>query len=222
MFGLAVAALVLVAERAGYLEVAFEAGHHEELLELLRGLRERVELPGIEAGGDQVVPGALRCGGGEEGGFDLHEAPIVEVVAHVLDDAVAEQDLVSHPLPAQVEVAVLQAQRLVDGPVAFDLEGRCLGGVQNLESRSLDLYRSRGQIGVLVALWSAHHLALHGDGPLGPELLGRGEDLVPFGVEGDLRNPPAVAQVYEDKTSVVPTPVYPAREPDSLPGVVLA
>jgi hypothetical protein len=96
------------------------------------GLRERVELARIEAGRDQVVPRTLRCGGGEKRGFDLHEAPIVEVVAHVLDDTVAEQDLVSHPPPAQVEVAVLKAERLVDGPVAFDLERRCLGGVQNL------------------------------------------------------------------------------------------
>ena len=134
----------------------------------------------------------------------------------------AEQDLVAHPLPAQVEVAVLQAQRLVNGPVAFDLERRCLGRVQNLETRSLYLYRSRGQMRVLVALWSAHHLALYGDGPLGPELFGRGEDPIPFRVECDLCNTPAVAQVYEDKTSVVPTPVYPACKPDSLPGVVHA
>src|SRR5829696_8281905 len=144
MFGLAVPALVLVAKRTGYLEVAFEAGHHQELFELLRGLRERVKLPRIEAGRNQVVPGAFRCGGGEERRFDLHEAPIVEGVAHILDDAVSEQDLVSHPLPAQVEVAVLEAQGLVNGPVAFYLERRCLGWVQNLEPRSRDLYRSRG------------------------------------------------------------------------------
>ena len=75
VFGLAVAALVLVAQRAGYLEVAFEAGDHQELLELLRGLRERVELAGIEAGRDQVVAGAFRRGGGQERGFDLDEVP---------------------------------------------------------------------------------------------------------------------------------------------------
>src|SRR5829696_324246 len=222
VFGLAVPALVLVAQCAGYLEVSFEASHHQELLELLWGLWERVELPWIEAGRDQVVPGAFRGRCREERGFDLHEAPIIEVVAHVLDDAVAEQDLVTHPLPAQVEVAVLQAECLVNRPVPFDLERRCLRGVQNFESRSLDLYHSCRQIGVLVALWSAHHLALYGDGPLGPELLGRSEDPVPFRVECDLCNAPAVAQVYEDQTTMVPSPVYPACEPDSLPGVVFA
>ena len=36
VLGLAVPALVLVAQRAGYLEVAFEASNHQKLLELLR------------------------------------------------------------------------------------------------------------------------------------------------------------------------------------------
>jgi hypothetical protein len=43
---LAVAALVLVAQGRGDLEVPLEAGDHQELLELLGGLGQRVELPG--------------------------------------------------------------------------------------------------------------------------------------------------------------------------------
>jgi hypothetical protein len=140
----------------------------------------------------------------------------------VLDDAVAQQDLVTHPLPAQVEVTVLQAQRLVHGPVAFDLEGRRLGGVEDLEPSSLDLYRSCRQVGVLVTLWTAYHFALYGDGPLGPESLGRGEYLGPFRVEHDLCDAPTVAQVDEDQTPVVPASVYPACEPDLFSGVVFA
>ena len=41
--GLAVGAQVLVAEAAGDLEVALEARDHQELLEQLRRLRQRVE-----------------------------------------------------------------------------------------------------------------------------------------------------------------------------------
>ena len=37
------AAQVLVAEAARDLEVALEPGHHQQLLELLRALRQRVE-----------------------------------------------------------------------------------------------------------------------------------------------------------------------------------
>ena len=222
VFGLPVAALVLVAQGAGNLEVAFEAGDHQELLELLGGLGQRVELARIQAGRDQVVAGSLRGRGGEEGGFDLHEAARVQVVAHVLHHAVAQEDPLPQSLPAEVEVAVLQAQRLVHGPVAFDLERRGLGGVQDLEARGLDLYRARREVGVLVALGTADDLARNGDRPLRPQVLCLGEDLSPFRVEGDLRNAPAVAQVYKDQTPVIPAPVHPAREPDVLPDVGLA
>ena len=222
VFGLPVAALVLVAQGAGYLEVAFEAADHQELLELLGGLGQRVELARIQASRDQVVAGSLRGRGGEEGGFDLQEVARVQVVAHVLDHAVAQEDPLPHPLPAKVEVAVLQTERLVHGPVAFDLERRGLGGVQNRKVRGLDLYRARREVGVLVALGAADDLALYGDRPLRPQLLCQGEDLGPFRVEGDLRNAPAVAQVYKDQPSVVPPPVHPAREPDVLPDVGLA
>ena len=58
--GLAVGALVLVAEAAGDLVVTLEAGDHEKLLELLGRLRERVELAGAEPAGHQVVARALR------------------------------------------------------------------------------------------------------------------------------------------------------------------
>ena len=49
--GLAVGAQVLVAEAAGDLVVALEAGDHKQLLEELRGLRQRVAVPGAAGSG---------------------------------------------------------------------------------------------------------------------------------------------------------------------------
>src|ERR671916_2628407 len=99
MLGLPVAALVLVAQRPGDLEVPLEAGDHQELLELLGRLRQGVELPRVEPARDQVVSGALRRRSREEGGFYLKKAAVVQKVPHVLDDAVAEGDVVAHLLP---------------------------------------------------------------------------------------------------------------------------
>ena len=48
--GLAVGPQVLVAEAAGDLVVALEAGHHQQLLEQLRRLRQRVEVAGAASG----------------------------------------------------------------------------------------------------------------------------------------------------------------------------
>ncbi len=94
--GLAVGAQVLVAEAAGDLEVAVEAGDHEDLLEDLRRLRERVELAGVDAAGDEVVARALGGGAGHEGGFDLEEALGDEVVADGHGDAAAQGEVVLH------------------------------------------------------------------------------------------------------------------------------
>ena len=47
--GLAVAAQVLVAEAARDLEVAVDAGDHQQLLELLRALRQGVDVARLEA-----------------------------------------------------------------------------------------------------------------------------------------------------------------------------
>ena len=57
---LAVGAQILVAEAAGDLEVAVEAGHHQQLFELLRALRQGVELARMHPAGHQVVARAFR------------------------------------------------------------------------------------------------------------------------------------------------------------------
>jgi len=69
--GGAVAAGVLIPEAGGDLEVAVEAGGHQQLLELLGRLGQGVELAGMLAGGHQIVAGTLGGGGGEDGGGDL-------------------------------------------------------------------------------------------------------------------------------------------------------
>ena len=58
---LAVAAQVLVAEAARDLEVAVDAGDHQQLLELLRALRQGVDVARLEARRDDEVAGALRA-----------------------------------------------------------------------------------------------------------------------------------------------------------------
>src|SRR5207244_8826017 len=89
-FGLAVGAEVFVAEAACYLEVAPDAGDHEELLELLGRLGQGVELAGVHAAGHQVVSRSLRGALDEDGGLDLEEVAGVQVIADELDEAVAQ------------------------------------------------------------------------------------------------------------------------------------
>ncbi len=124
--GLAVGPQVLVPEAAGDLHIAVKAGEHQQLLILLGGLGQGVELAGVDPGGHQIVPGALGGGLGEHGGLDLVEALLVEVVPGDLGDLVAGGDHLLHVRAAQVQIAVLQAQHIVGLGVLHDLKGRGL------------------------------------------------------------------------------------------------
>src|ERR1700681_2144353 len=71
----AVGAGVLVTKARRDLEIAVEARHHEQLLELLGRLRQRVELAGMEPRRHQIIARALRARCGQNGGLKLEESP---------------------------------------------------------------------------------------------------------------------------------------------------
>ena len=70
---LAVGAEILVAVAAGDLVVALHACDHQQLLEQLRALRQRVERARLQAGGHQEVAGALRRRARQRRRLDLDE-----------------------------------------------------------------------------------------------------------------------------------------------------
>jgi hypothetical protein len=96
--GAAVGAGVLVAEAGRDLEVAVEAGDHDQLLEHLRRLRERVEFAGVDAAGNEIVARALGAGGGQDRGLELGEPLRDHAVADRGDDLAAQDDVGVRPL----------------------------------------------------------------------------------------------------------------------------
>ena len=149
--GLAVGAQVLVAEAAGNLEVAVEAGDHEDLLEDLRRLGERIEVAGMDAAGNEIIARALGRGARHEGRFDLEEALADEVVADGHGDAAAQGKVRLHFGPAQIEVAVLQAHLFVGDGVFGGREGRRPGIVEQKEFAGDDFDLAGGHVGVFEA-----------------------------------------------------------------------
>ena len=84
--GRAVGARVLVAEAGRDLEIAVEARHHDELLELLRRLRQRVELAGMDARRHQIVARAFRRRRGQDRRLEFEEALLLHAPADRVDD----------------------------------------------------------------------------------------------------------------------------------------
>ncbi len=138
--GLPVPAKVLVAVAARDLEVAVDASDHQQLLELLRALRQRVDAPWLQARGHDEVARTLRRRLDQRRRLDLDEPGGVVRLADRLDHAASKEEPFGHRLAPDVEVAVLQPKALVDRLVRLvDVEGRRLRLGQDVDLGRLEL-----------------------------------------------------------------------------------
>ena len=155
---------VLIPEAGGNLEIAVKAGGHQQLLELLGRLGQGVELAGMVPGGHQIVPGAFRGGGGQNGGGDLQKALLSHQPPQLSHHLAAQNNVALDCGIAQIQIAVLEPHVLVRVPAFIDFKGK-LGVTalaQHLDFFGNDLNFTGGQLGIL-ALPLPHH-AGHGDG----------------------------------------------------------
>ncbi len=216
---------VLVAEAGRDLEVAVEARDHDQLLELLRRLRQGVELAGMHARGDEEVARALGRRGGQDGGLELEKARVAHAPADRGDDLVAEHDVPVQRLAAQIQEAIGEAQVLRVVGLAEHGDGQLLGLGQHLDAGGDDLDLARRQLGVHRGLAVDHraraHAAVDLDHPLGAHRLCRLEGWA-VGIGDDLGEAVVVAQVDEQQAAVVAHAVHPARQPHRLADVARA
>ena len=164
--GGAITAGILVAEAGCDLEVAVKAGGHQQLLELLGRLRQRVELAGMLAGGHQIVAGALGGTGGQDGGGDFQEAVLGHGGAESGHHLTAQDDILLHGGVAQVKEAVLETGGLIGLAAAVDLEGQGVvaAAAQHLDLAGNHLDIAGGLLGVLAGAFAND--TLYGDGGL--------------------------------------------------------
>ena len=145
---LAVGAQVLVAQAAGDLVVAVDAGDHQQLLEQLRALRQGVERAGLLAAGHEELAAPSGVRRHEHRRLDLDEALGLHRRADRRVDRGSDAQVALHPLAADVEVAVLQPRGLGDRVgTLVDRERRRLGGAEDLDVAvpQLDPRRSAGR-----------------------------------------------------------------------------
>ena len=130
----AVGAGVLVAEARRDLEVAVEARHHQQLLELLRRLRQRVELAGVNAARHQVVARAFGRARRQDRRLEFQEALLVSSGGGCCAMTFERRTTLRVNLvAAQIEEAVAQALLLGMSCVPDDLERQRLGRRQHFD-----------------------------------------------------------------------------------------
>ena len=146
---LAVGPEVLVAEAADNLEIAVVAGHHQQLLEGLGRLGQRVEGSRVHARGHHEVARPFRGGLYQIGGLNLHETLAVKVVAHLVGEAVPQGEGALERRTAKVEVAVFRTQVLTAVADFLDRERRGHGLVEHIDAFEPYLDVAGGHLGVL-------------------------------------------------------------------------
>ena len=156
---LPVGAEVLVAVAARDLVVALHAADHQQLLEQLRALRQRVPGARTQPRRHQEVAGTLGGGAGQRRGLDLDELAVVQHRAGGVVDLAAQAHRGGRAGAAQVEVAVRQAHLLPHLDVVVDGERQRRAGAEDLDVGRDDLDVAGRQVRVLVALGAGGDLA---------------------------------------------------------------
>jgi len=108
--GRAIGAAGFVAETRRDLEVFIEAGHHQQLLKLLRRLRQRIEFAGMHARRHQEVARAFGAGSGEDRGLVFNKPLIDHAAAYRGDHLGAQNHILVHAIAPQIEITVFKAQ----------------------------------------------------------------------------------------------------------------
>ena len=221
MLQLPIAAQVLVPVGTRKLVVAVVAGHHQQLLELLRRLRQREELARLHAAGHHEVARPLGRAANEGRGLDLDESDRLQAAAHGTRQARAQQHPLLERWAPQVQVAIGQAQRLVEpGLLLVDVERRHFARVEHGEGIDRDLDFTGRQLGVGRPLRPMAHHARNLHHPLVAGRLGCSVGIGRVvGVGHHLGDPIAVAQVEEGQVAVVTAPMHPTGERHPLANV---
>ncbi len=217
--GLPVGPEVLVAVAAGDLVITLHAGHHQQLLEQLRTLRQGVPGAGPQPGGNQEVPGALRGRAGHRRGLDLDELVVGEGFASHPVHRAAQSDRLGRGRSAQIEVAVLEPGLLADLGPFIDLERQRRGRVEHLELGGHHLDLAGGKVGIGVALRTQRDLAGDQDAVLVAQFVGTGgvQDLVP---DYHLSHAGGVPQIQKGDAAMITSAGHPARQRHGCSGVL--
>ena len=217
-FRLPVGAQVFVAETTRKLVVALEAGHHQQLFEELRRLRQGKEPARVGARRHQVIARALRRRLGQYRRLDLGETLLLQKGAQGLDRAMAQAQVALHDIAAQIEVAVTQAHRLGQFAVVV-LERQRLRPVEDFERAGGHLHLAGRQVRILGAGRTMAHLAGDAQHIFVAHALGERERLALVRIEHRLQQTGTIAQVDENHPAVVTATMGPTAQGHGLADV---
>ncbi|MCY1535288.1 hypothetical protein D9M68_706850 [compost metagenome] len=212
-----IGARVFVAEAWRDLEVAVKAGNHQQLLVLLRCLRQRKELAGVDTAGHEEVARAFRRRGRQDRRRVFGEAGFGHATAHGRNHLRAAHDIGVQLLATQVQEAVTQAHVFRIFLIAEHRQRQFLGSRQHFDLADKHFNRASGQVRIDRRRVTQLHLAIDADHPFRAHLFGSGES-GRIRVDDGLRHPIMVAQVDKQQAAMVADAMHPAAQAHGLAG----
>ena len=206
-----VGARIFVAETRGNLKIAVESRHHQELLVLLRCLRQCVELTRMNAARHQEVARAFRRGRGEDRRCKLVEPGLFHALANGFHDGQAGHDVAMQRFATQIEEAIGQPQIFRIVWLAEHRNGKFLRLAQDFEAGRQNFDLAGRKLLVRRAFRTLAHDAVNAHHPLRTHSLDRLERGT-FAIGDNLRHAVVVAQVDEKQAAVIAHPMNPARQ----------
>ena len=211
-FRLAIRAQIFVAETFRDLEILLDPAHHEELLVLLRRLRERVKFARRETARHEEIPCAFRRALGKNRRLDFHEPLLVEVIACRLRDLVPLAEVAREMRPAQIEIAIAQPQIFV-ARIGIERKRQNVRAIQNAETPRDNFDRTRGQLRIFRPRHPRRDRAFDFDYIFVPQSVRDLRQLrVLFWTKYHLRQSLTIAEVDEDHAAVIAPHMHPTRK----------
>ena len=103
-------------------------------------------MPRLHTAGHQIIPRALGRGFDEHRSLDLHKMQLVVIIPHHLGNFGAHHDGLVHGGAAQIQIAVFQAQLVVDIDAVAHLKGSCLRAAEHAQLGDEQFHLARGDL----------------------------------------------------------------------------
>jgi len=124
-FRLSVGPQIFVTEALCNLHISIAASHHQQLLEQLRRLRQRIKPAYVHPARNQIISGPFRSRLDQHRRFNFCKALLVKVISRDLCDIVTKSEILLHLQLPQIEISVFETKVVVYVIVVFDVNRRC-------------------------------------------------------------------------------------------------
>ena len=182
------------------MEVAVEAGDHQQLFQRLRTLWQCIELTRIHPRGYDEVACAFRSRTDEDRCLHLYELLCVKEVADEDGHAVTQLQVLADRLAAEIQIAVFHAEVVAAVRIVFYRERRCQGWAEHFQLFGDDFDVTCRNLAVLALPFADS--PLHLNAVFASQLVGFSTECgVICLIENQLRNAIAVAEVKESHAS---------------------